>query len=257
MRNTLDFVLNNNYKENMIESSVIQKNIETILTNIEKAAGRSGRKVSDVTLMAVTKTKPAEVVNSLIDAGIHCFGENYPDETAGKIDAFRADPAASLAMIGHLQSRKAKIVADIFDAYHSLDRLEIAEKMEALCADRNRIMPVLIECNVGDEDSKSGWHFTDDSMPDGFLSDFEKILALPHLDVRGLMILPPYTEEAEVNRKYFIRTRKIAEYLNNNCGARMTELSMGTSSDYTVAVEEGATIVRIGTALVGPRNYNK
>lgn len=240
----------------MIEFTLIQKNIETIQSNIESAADRSGRSASDVMLMAVTKTKPAEVIDALIKSGIHCFGENYPDETAEKIAAFRADPEAKLAMIGHLQSRKAKIVAEIFNEYHSLDRLETAERMEFLCAERNRIMPVLIECNVGDEISKSGWHFADDSIPDGFLADFEKIMKLPHLDVRGLMILPPYAEEAEVNRKYFIRTRNIADYLNTNCSARLTELSMGTSSDYAVAVEEGATIVRIGTALVGPRNYN-
>ena len=241
----------------MLNISTIQNNIETIQKNIEAAAGRSGRKASDVTLMAVTKTKPAEIVGALISCGIRCFGENYPDETAGKINAFRADPGARLAMIGHLQSRKAKIVAELFDEYHSLDRLEIAEKMESLCAARNRVLPVLIECNVGDEDSKSGWHFADESIPDGFLADFEKITAFPHLDVRGLMILPPYTEEAEVNRKYFVRTRHIAEYLNRTCGANLTELSMGTSSDYAVAVEEGAAIVRIGTALVGPRDYNR
>ena len=241
----------------MIEASVIQKNIETIQKSIEMVAVRSGRKASDVKLMAVTKTKPAEVINVLIKSGIRWFGENYPDETAEKIAAFRADPEAKLAMIGHLQSRKAKIIADLFDEYHSLDRLETAQKMENLCAERGRVLPVLIECNVGDEDSKSGWHFADDSVPDGFLADFEKIKKLAHLDVRGLMILPPYTEEAEINRKFFIRTRNIADYLNSNCGTRLTELSMGTSSDYSVAVEEGATIVRIGTALVGPRNYNK
>ncbi|MBQ6503714.1 MAG: YggS family pyridoxal phosphate-dependent enzyme [Flexilinea sp.] len=241
----------------MIDISVIQHNIETIQDNIASAVSRSGRNASDVRLMAVTKTKPTEVIAALIKSGIHCFGENYPDETAEKIAAFRADPGAKLAMIGHLQSRKAKIIADLFDEYHSLDRLETAEKMETLCAERNRILPVLIECNVGDEDSKSGWHFADDSVPDDFLADFEKILTLPHLDVRGLMILPPYTEDGEINRKFFIRTRNIAACLNRHYGAKLTELSMGTSSDYAVAVEEGATIVRIGTALVGPRNYNR
>ncbi len=239
----------------MADVSVIQKNIEDILTNIDIAAVRTGRKGSDVRLMAVTKTKPAEIIAGLIQAGQHCFGENYPDETAEKIDAFRTDPSASLAMIGHLQSRKAKIVADLFDEYHSVDRLEIAEKMESLCSERNRIMPVMIECNVGDEDSKSGWHFQDESVPDGFLSDFEKILTFPHLKVLGLLILPPFTEVAEDNRKFFIRTRKIEEYLNAHLHAGLTELSMGTSIDYVVAVEEGATIVRIGTALVGPRQY--
>lgn len=241
---------------NMIELSTIQKNIDIIQKNIADAAARSGRDSSDITLMAVTKTKPAETVSFLLRAGIRCFGENYPDETAGKISAFRAEPSAWLAMIGHLQSRKAKIVADLFDEFHSLDRLEIAEKLETLCTERKRVMPVMIECNVGSEDSKSGWLFTDDSIPDSFLQDFEKISGMSHLDVKGLMILPPYAEEAETNRRYFIRTRKIAGYLNQYCGAHITELSMGTSSDYTAAVEEGATIIRIGTALVGPRDYS-
>lgn len=235
--------------------SAIRKNIEDIQNNIAAAAVRAGRAASDIRLMAVTKTKPAEVVECLISSGLRCFGENYPDETAEKIASFRTAEDVRLAMIGHLQSRKAKIVADLFDEYHSVDRLEIAEKMESLCAERNRVLPVMIECNVGNEDSKSGWHFHDESVPDTFLADFEKIAAFPHLEIRGLMILPPYAEDGEENRKYFIRTRKIGEYLNRNLGAKITELSMGTSSDYTVAIEEGATIVRIGTALVGPRQY--
>ena len=222
---------------------------------METAAVRAGRNAADIQLMAVTKTKPAEVIACLLEAGMRCFGENYPDETAEKIEAFRSADNTSLAMIGHLQSRKAKIVADLFDEYHSVDRLEIAEKMENLCAERNRIMPVMIECNVGDEESKSGWHFHDESVPDSFLKDFEKILTFPHLKVRGLMILPPFAENGEENRKYFVRTRKIEEYLNRSLNAGLTELSMGTSSDYMTAIEEGSTIIRIGTALVGPRVY--
>ena len=239
----------------MTDLSTIQRNIEDIHTIIELAADRSGRRADDVRLMAVTKTKPVDVIDCLISAGQRCFGENYPDETAGKIDAFRKNDDVRLAMIGHLQSRKAKIVADLFDEYHSLDRPEIAEKMEALCAERDRMLPVLIECNVGDEDSKSGWHFPDEAVPDNFLQDFERILTFPHLQVKGLMILPPYAEDGEENRKYFVRTRRIAEYLNKNLHAGLTELSMGTSSDFPAAIEEGATIVRIGTALVGPRQY--
>ncbi len=239
----------------MAEENVILRNLEVIQEKIAVAAEHSGRSIADVQLMAVTKTKSADVVECLINAGLRAFGENYPDETAGKIDAFRTNDAVRVAMIGHLQSRKAKIVADLFDEYHSVDRLEIAEKMEALCAERNRILPVMIECNVGDEESKSGWHFHDASIPDEFLQDFEKILTFPHLKMRGLMILPPYAEDGEVNRKYFVRTRMIMEYLNQNLNAGLTELSMGTSSDYPVAIEEGATVIRIGTALAGPRQY--
>ena len=240
---------------NMTEENMIRKNLEEIQKKIAVAAVRSGRNSADVQLMAVTKTKPPEVVSCLIDAGIRSFGENYPDETAGKISAFRRNDDVRLAMIGHLQSRKARIVADLFDEYHSVDRLEIAAKVESLCAERDRILPVLIECNVGDEESKSGWHFHDASVPDIFLQDFEKIMSFSHLKVRGLMVLPPFAENGEENRKYFIRTRNIMEYLNRNLRAGLTDLSMGTSSDYPVAIEEGATIIRIGTALAGPRQY--
>lgn len=238
----------------MVDINTIQKNIEDIQKNIAAAAEHAGRKESDIRLMAVTKTKPAEVVAMLQTAGIRLYGENYPEETVDKISMFRSEKS-TLAMIGHLQSRKAKLVADLFDEYHSLDRLEIAQKMEILLAERDKVMPVFIECNVGGEDSKSGWHFDSDAIPDAFLKDFEAVSAMPHLEICGLMTLPPYTEEAEDNRKYFIRMRNIAAYLNQQMGARITQLSMGTSADYSVAVEEGATIVRIGTALVGPRDY--
>ena len=238
----------------MVDLSTIQKNIDDIQKNIDAAAARAGRNASDIRLMAVTKTKPAEVVAMLQEAGIRLYGENYPEEVPDKINEFRAEEC-TLAMIGHLQSRKAKLVADLFDEYHSLDRLDIAEKMESLLAERNKVMPVFIECNVGGEESKSGWTFGTDTLTDEFLKDFETVSAMPHLRVRGLMTLPPLVEDAEVNRKYFIRMRKIAEYLNTNMNARITELSMGTSADYSIAVEEGATMVRIGTALVGPRVY--
>lgn len=240
----------------IIDSDTIKKNLRGIQNNMRIAAEKSGRVPEAIELMAVTKTKPAEVIRCLIDLGLKCFGENYPDETAEKRDAFAGD-GISLAMIGHLQSRKAKLVCDIFDEFHSLDRLEIAEKIDKLCLERGRVMPVFLECNVGDEETKSGWHLADDSIPESFLADFEKISAMPNLDVCGLMILPPFTEEAEVNRKYFIRTRKLAEYLNSSMGAHISHLSMGTSIDYMVAIEEGADIIRIGTALAGPRDYTK
>ena len=127
----------------MTDITTIQKNIEAIRNNIDAAAARSGRSRDAVRLMAVTKTKPPEVIASLLDAGQRYFGENYAEETAEKIAAFRVRKDVHLAMIGHLQSRKAKIVADLFDEFQSLDRLEIAEKMEALCAEREKVLPVL------------------------------------------------------------------------------------------------------------------
>lgn len=239
----------------IIDAVQMKANLEDIRGKIAAAAAKAGRKPEEVTLMAVTKTKPLEVMLALADLGLTSFGENYPDEIEEKIPSLGAYPFP-VAMIGHLQSRKAKIVADRCDEFHSLDRLDIAEKMERLCAERDRILPVFLECNVGDEESKSGWHFRSDVLPDDFLADYEKIAQLPHLDIRGLMTLPPFAEDGESNRPYFIRMRKIADGLNRR-GAHITQLSMGTSSDYMVAIEEGATIVRIGTALAGAREYKK
>lgn len=234
----------------------IKENIAGILEKMTAAAVRGGRTAGDVRLMAVTKTKPVETIQALARLGMTCFGENYPDEIAEKASAFAA-LGLQPAMIGHLQSRKAKIVVDHCSALHSLDRFDVAEKLERLCAERDRVLPCFLECNVGDEESKSGWHFADDTLPADFLQDFEKITALPHLRVTGLMTLPPFAEVGETNRVYFARMRRIAAYLNDHMGGQINELSMGTSSDYEVAVEEGATIIRIGTALVGAREYKK
>lgn len=240
----------------LIDEVQMKSNLEAIQEQIQVSAKKAGRNPDEITLMAVTKTKPLEVMLTLSKLGLKCFGENYPDEIEEKIPSLGFYPFP-VAMIGHLQSRKAKIVADRCDAFHSLDRLDIAEKMERLCAERNRVMPVFLECNVGDEATKSGWHFSSDEMPGEFLADYEKIAEMPHLDIQGLMTLPPFTENGESNRPFFIRLREIRDALNDRYGAHITELSMGTSSDYSVAIEEGSTIIRIGTALAGAREYKK
>ncbi len=238
----------------MEEKELILKNFENINRRIETAALRSGRSIKDIQLEAVTKTKPASIIQYLIDCGQKLFGENYPEETEGKKSAFQKD-GIELHLIGHLQKRKAKLVVGLFNEFESLDRIEIAYEVNKLCLNAKIIMPVLLEMNVSDEMSKSGWKLMDGSISDSFLSDFESIGKLSNLKIKGLMTLPPYTENAEDNRKYFIQMRKILEVLNKQYNLDMKELSMGTSIDFETAVEEGATIVRIGTALVGPRNY--
>lgn len=237
-----------------MDQQTLAHNLEVIRERIMTAVKKADRSSDRITLMAVTKTKPAETIRDLIELGLREFGENYPDETVEKMDAFKGD-GVRISMIGHLQSRKAKLVADYFDCFQSVDNYEIAEKVDTLCCDRNKTMPVFLECNVGGEDSKGGWYFEDSDIPDSFLQDFERIQRLKHLQIKGLMILPPYTENGETNRPYFIRTRGILEYLNQYLDAGISELSMGTSIDYMEAIEEGATIVRIGTVLVGARAY--
>jgi pyridoxal phosphate enzyme (YggS family) len=157
-------------------------------------------------------------------------------------------------MIGHLQSRKAKIVAAHFDMMHSLDGLSLAEKLNRLLAETGRQLPVLLELNVGEEESKSGWRVRDEADWSRLLPDVEVILQLKQLQVRGLMTMPPLEMEAEQARPYFARLRALRDRLQQTfpvCDWR--ELSMGTSADFEVAIEEGATYVRIGQAVLGPR----
>lgn len=218
---------------------------------IDDACQRSGRRIDEVELMAVTKTKPEEVIQALIQLGVRTFGENYPDETVEKIRSFR-DGADSvrLCMIGSLQSRKAKLVAKHFDAFHSVDSLKTAERMDALLDQMDRSMEALLEINVGGEASKHGW---DIDQCDELFRDVERIMRLPRLEIAGLMTLPPYAVNGELNRRYFARLRELLAQINRAFGMSWVTLSMGTSDDFPIAIEEGATIVRIGTKLVGAR----
>lgn len=237
-----------------INKEQIRNNLSVIQQRIDQAAAKSGRNPSEISLMAVTKKKSAEVIRYLIDLNIRYFGENYPDETLEKIEAFKGNGhTTSLCMIGHLQSRKINIVAEHFDEYHSLDRLKTAVQLNKILKMINKTMPIFLEINIGDEDSKSGWTTENGKPSDQFLKDMEEIQTLSQLKVDGLMALPPVSENPEDSRPYFVRLRHILEKLNDNYGYSLHHLSMGTSIDYPIAIEEGATFVRIGTALTGPR----
>lgn len=238
----------------MVEKEILKENFIQIKQRISDAAAKSHRDPADITLMAVTKKKNAEVVRNLLDLGIQYFGENYPDETLGKMDVFdQFRDQLRLCMIGHLQSRKIRIIAGHFDEYHSLDRLNTAMKLNDLLVKQDKSMPVFIELNVGEEESKSGWQCENGKPSDQLLRDLEIIRDLPCLAIRGIMSLPPFTEDGEENRCYFSELRQVFTILNENYGYQMFHLSMGTSFDYPVAIEEGATFIRIGTALTGPR----
>ena len=237
-----------------INKEQIRNNLSEIQQKIDQAAAKSGRKSSKISLMAVTKKKSAEMIRCLIDLNIQYFGENYPDETLEKIEAFKeTEHAIRLCMIGHLQSRKINIVAEHFDEYHSLDRLKTAVRLNQILKMINKTMPVFLEINIGNEDSKSGWSSENGNLSDQLLKDLEVIRTLSQLKVDGLMALPPISENPEESRPYFVRLRYMLEKLNDNYGYSLHHLSMGTSIDYPIAIEEGATFVRIGTALTGPR----
>ena len=234
----------------------IRENCFKTLDQIAHAAHKSQRNPGEVRLVVVTKSQPLEVVQAAIEAGVQILGENYPEEGVMKIQSLSAQSGVEWHMIGHVQSRKARLVADHFALLHSLDSLKLAQRLNRFAADREGILPVLLEFNVGSEESKFGWNASERSQWDVFLPDIAALLDLPNLRVHGLMTMPPLGMEPEDSRRFFQRLRELRDHL----GAQFPrtdwrELSMGTSADYRVAVEEGATLVRVGTAIVGARNY--
>jgi len=159
-------------------------------------------------------------------------------------------------MIGHVQSRKARLVADHFALLHSLDSMKLARRLDRFAAEANRVLPVLLEFNVGGEESKAGWDATEASQWEALFPDVAAVLELPNLRVQGLMTMPPLENDQEDSRRFFQRLRQLQDRLSSQFPqADWRELSMGTSADYPVAVEEGATLVRVGTAIVGARKY--
>jgi len=224
------------------------------LERIAAAARASGRSPEDIQVVVVTKSQPLEIVQAAIEAGVHILGENYPEEGVTKIQSLPVQTGVEWHMIGHVQSRKARLVAEYFALLHSLDSLKLAGRLDRFAAEANRTLPVLLEFNVGGEESKSGWDASDESRWPELFPEIAAVLELPHLDVRGLMAMPPLAEDPEASRPFFLRLRQLRDKL----AARFPksdwrELSMGTSVDYEVAVQEGATLVRIGTAILGPR----
>jgi PLP dependent protein len=207
--------------------------------------------------VVVTKTQPLEIVQAAIEAGVRLLGENYPEEGVMKIQSLPAETGVEWHMIGHVQSRKARLVADHFTLLHSLDSLKLALRLDRFAAEGDRTLPVLLELNVGGEESKSGWDASTDVQWESVLPEVAELLELPHLQVQGLMTMPPLGTEPEDSRRFFQRLRSLRDQLARQFPqVGWHELSMGTSSDFQVAVEEGATLVRVGTAIVGTRKYN-
>ena len=221
-----------------------------VLDSIARAAGRAGRRAEDVALMAVTKTQSAETVRNAARAGLLLFGENRVQEGVAKVEALGGEfPAISWRLIGPLQTNKAKSALQWFSAVETLDRERLATRLEAVLAEAwpGRKLPVLLEVNVGGEASKSG--VARGEAP----RLLEAALACPHLEVRGLMAVPPYDEDPEKSRPHFRTLAGLRDRLAADFRRPLPELSMGMSHDFEVAVEEGSTEVRIGTALFGPR----
>jgi hypothetical protein len=232
----------------------IARNYERVRDEIARAARDSGRPAESVRLLVVTKAQPAGKIRAAYQAGARFFGENYPEETLTKLPELADLAGAEWHMIGHLQSRKAKIVADHFHLLQSLDSFGLAEKLNRLLGERGRVLPVLLEVNVSGEESKFGLPAWDEARWDALLSVIEQICSLGHLRIHGLMTMPPLYADPEQTRPYFQKNRRLRDYLAARFPLQSwQEISMGTSADFRVAVEEGATIVRVGTAVMGQR----
>ena len=225
----------------------IRRNIERIRGEIAAAAARAGRDPAAVRLMAVTKTVDDERIRAAIEAGVDMIGENYVQEARRKIEAMgRAVP---WHLIGHLQTNKAKYAVRLFEMIHSVDRPEVAKELDRRAAALGRSVKVLIEVNVSGEATKRG------VAPQDLVPLARLVSTLPSLSLRGLMTMAPWSEDPETARPYFAALRRRRDEIAalNLPGVVMEELSMGMTDDYTVAVEEGATIVRIGRAIFGER----
>ncbi len=236
-------------------AATIRERYELVLAAISAAARRGGREPDSVRLVVVTKTQPVETVRAAIEAGARILGENYAEEAAAKIEEVGPQSGVEWHMIGHVQSRKVELVARNFDLIHSLDSLRLAQRLDKAAADIGRSLPALLEFNVSGEKSKHGWSADNEAGWPDLLGEIDAIAGLNNIHVRGLMTMPPLSTDPEAARAYFRKLGRLREFLARRAGpqAQWNELSMGTSADFVVAVEEGATLVRVGQAILGPR----
>ena len=228
---------------------MVARQYDEIKKRVEAACLRVGRKPEEVTLIAVSKTKPVEMLREAYEAGARDFGENKVQEILTKEPELPED--IRWHMIGHLQTNKIKYVIDRVVLIHSIDSIHLAEAVNAEAKKHNRIMPVLVEVNVAQEESKSGF------LVEKTENAIREIAKLSNIRVEGLMTIAPFVENAEENRQYFVKLRKLSVDIaaKNIDNVTMHHLSMGMTGDYEVAIEEGATMVRVGTGIFGERNY--
>ncbi len=231
----------------------IAHNYQRVLEKIAAACRAAGRSEASVRLVVVTKGHPLAAVETVVLAGARCLGENYIEEASEKITRLSV-PGVEWRMIGHVQSRKANRVAELFAACDSLDSLKLAGRLDRFAGQVGRKLPVLLECNVSGEATKFGWPAWDEDRWPALADSIAALLDLEQLEIQGLMCMPPYFDQPELARPFFQRLRRLQAFFS----ARLPlvdwrELSMGMSGDYEVAIQEGATQVRVGTAILGQR----
>ena len=228
----------------------LSERLEDVRNRIHAAAGRCNRAVDQITLIAISKTHPTEVISAGLELGITDFGENRVQEAEGKIVAL-GPKAARWHLVGHLQANKARRAVTLFDVIHSLDSVALAERLDRLCQDEGRAeLPLLIQIDLGGEETKTGID------PHALPELLDAVRDCQRLSLVGLMTLPPYFEDPECARPYFKTLRQLRDELQaqGHFGENHGELSMGMSHDFEIAIEEGATMVRVGTAIFGERD---
>ena len=227
----------------------LKENFQSVEARIQAACDRAGRSRKEVTLIAVSKTKPVEMLQTIYDAGSRDFGENKVQEMCDKIEQLPTD--IRWHMIGHLQTNKVKYIVGRVSLIHSVDSLHLAQEIEKQAAKLDVIVPILIEVNIAEEESKFGIH------KEETISLVREVAALPHIRIQGLMTIAPYVENPEDNRAYFRGIKQLSVDIarENIDNVSMDCLSMGMTGDYEVAIEEGATMVRVGTGIFGARDY--
>ena len=223
----------------------IAENLERVREQIAEAAAKSGRSADDVELVAITKTHPAEKVREAIEAGQTLFGESRVQEARAKIPELPSN--IRWHFVGHLQKNKIRHALPLFEVIHSIDSLVLAHDMNRIADEEGMHPRVLLEINVAGEGSKFGF------SPDKLREQMEELLALQRLSILGMMTIPPLADKAESSRRYFVQLRELRDQLQTEFHVDLPQLSMGMTQDFSIAVEEGATLVRVGTAIFGER----
>jgi len=227
----------------------VSQNLERVREQIAQAAVKSGRPVEDIELVAITKMHPAETVREAIEAGQSLFGESRVQEARAKIPELPSN--LRWHFVGHLQKNKIRHALPLFEMIHSVDSLALAQDIDRVASEEGLHPRVLLEVNMAGEGSKFG--FSSEKLRE----QMEALLALPRLSILGLMTIPPLAEEAEGSRKYFVQLRELRDRLQTEFRVDLAQLSMGMTQDFPVAIEEGATLVRVGTAIFGERRSRK
>jgi PLP dependent protein len=229
--------------------SSVAANLERILAQISDAARKAGRSPDDVQLVAISKTHDAERIREAVEAGQNLFGESRVQEARAKIPLLPSN--LCWHFVGHLQKNKIRHALPLFELFHSVDSLSLAQEINRIAEEEGMHPRVLLEVNVAGEGSKFGF------PPDKLRQDMEALLALPRLSIEGLMTIPPLAKQAEASREYFADLRELRDRLETEFQMKLPHLSMGMTNDFPVAVEEGATLARVGTAIFGERSRSK